>query len=112
MGLLLLVICLAVMLFVVVKLMAAIAAIVAIVVGGTMLIVLVSVWLGTTYFLKKSGYEPDGAQHAYCHVESDLDEMLADLQEIHFELDEAAPLLLDLEFLRYARQVRKSGNRP
>ena len=38
--------------------------------------------------------------------------MLADLQEIHFELDEAAPLLLDLEFLRYARQVRKSGNRP
>lgn len=108
MGLLLLVIFLAVMLFFVVKLMAAIAAIVAIVVGGTMLIVLVSVWLGTSYFLKKSGYEPDGARNAYCRVESDLDEMLTDLQEIRFELDEAAPLLLDLEFLRYARQARKS----
>lgn len=112
MALLLLVIFLAVMLFVVIKLMAAVAAIVAIVVGGTMLIVLVSVWLGTSYFLKKSGYEPDSAQHACRQVDSDLDGMLADLQEIRFELDEAAPLLLDLEFLRYARQARKSENRP
>lgn len=112
MGLLLLVIFLAVMLFFIVKMLAAVVAIIAIIFGGTMLIVLVSVWLCTSYFLRKSGYEPDSAQQAYRQVGSDLDGMLADLQEIRFGLDEAAPLLLDLEFLRYARENRETANRP
>ncbi len=111
MGLLLLLIFLGLMLFFIVEFVAVITAVVAIVAGGTMLIVLVSVWLCTSYFLRKSGYEPGGARNAYRQVESDLDGVIADLQEVRFELDEVAPLLQDLEFIRYARQDRRTGKK-
>lgn len=108
MGLLFILIFIGVMLIFTVKFLAMITAIVAIGAVGITLLVLMCVWFGTSYSLKKSGYEPDGARKAYRQVDLDVARVAADLQEVRAELDEVAPLLLDLEFLRYARASRKS----
>lgn len=104
---LLLLIFLGLMLFFIIKFITVVTAIVAIVVGGTTVTVLACVWLGTSYYLKKSGYHPGKSQQTYHQVESDLNQVAEDLTEIRLQLDDVAPYLRDMEFLRYARQNRK-----
>lgn len=96
--------------FFIFKFTAAIVAIVAIVMGTTTITVLACVWLGTSYYLRTSGYDPNGAEQTYRRVDSDLKQMIGDLQEMRFELEEAEPYLRNVEFLRYARQNRKTEN--
>ena len=107
---LLLLIFLGLVFFLIVKFTAAVVAIVAIVAGTTTITVLACVWLGTSYYLRVSGYKPNTAQEIYNQVDSDLKQIVGDLQEIRFELAEAEPYLRDVEFLRYARQNPKAEN--
>ena len=58
------------------------ALIVGVVMGSIMLITLVSVWLGTSYSLRKRGYQPNQAQETYSRLTSDLRKISADLDEI------------------------------
>ena len=105
---LLLLIFLGLVFFFIIKFTVAVAAIVAIVAGTTTITILVCVWLSTSYYLKASGYKPNNAQETYHQVDSDLKQIVGDLREIRFDLEEAEPYLRDVEFLRYARQNRKS----
>ena len=56
--------------------------IVVIVMGTVTVITLISVWLGTSYSLKKRGYHPNQAKERYNQLQSDLRELSADLEEI------------------------------
>ena len=65
---------------------------------------------GLTFFfyrLKKLGYYPRKSTQGYLQVESDLKQISEDLAEIRLQLDDVAPYLRDMEFLKYARQNRK-----
>ena len=94
--------------FFIFKFTAAFVAIIAIVMGTTTVTILACVWVSTSYYLKKSGYEPKTAQETYYQVDSDLKQMVGDLQEIHSQLEDAEPHLRDLEYLKYARQNSKT----
>ncbi len=107
---LLLLLLIGVAIFLVIKYIAVITAVTAIVVSGITVIALVSTWLGTSVALQKSGYHPRNAKQAYHQVESDLNQIVGDLTEIRLQLDDVAPYLRDMEFLRYARQNRKVEN--
>ncbi len=80
----------------------------AIIIGVVAVIMLVSTCLGISYFFKKSDYRPSKAKQSYLRVESDLKQIAADLTEIRLQLDNIAPYLREMEFLRYARQNRES----
>ena len=108
MRVLLLLIFLALVFSLIVKFTTAVTAIMAIIIGTTTVTVLACVWLGTSYYLKKSGYAEDTAQQAYRQVDSDLKQIVGDLQEIRLQLDNVAPYLREMEFLKYARQNRES----
>ena len=109
MWVLLLLIFLTLVFFLIVKFTTAIiVSIVAIVIGTTTVTIIACVWLGTSYYLKKLGYTDDTAQQSYRQVDSDLNQIVRDLQEIRLQLDNVAPYLRDMEFLRYARQNRES----
>ena len=108
MRVLLLLIFLALVFSLIVKFTTAVTAIIAIIIGTTTVTVLACVWLGTSYYLKKSGYAEDTAQQAYRQVDSDLKQIVGDLQEIRLQLDNVAPYLREMEFLKYARQNRES----
>ena len=56
--------------------------IVAIVMGTITVVTLISVWLGTSYSLKKCGYHPNQAKERYNQLQSDLRRLSADLEEI------------------------------
>ncbi len=107
---LLLLIFLGLVFFLIVKFTAAVVTIVAIVAGATTITVLACVWLGTSYYLRVSGYKSNTAQETYSLVNSDLKQIVGDLQEIRFELAEAEPYLREVEFLRYARENAKADN--
>lgn len=62
--------------------MAAVVSIVAIVMGTITVVTLISVWLGTSYSLKKRGYHPNQAKERYNQLQSDLRSLSADLEEI------------------------------
>ena len=62
--------------------MAAAVSIVAIVMGTITVVTLISVWLGTSYSLKKRGYHPNQAKERYNQLQSDLRRLSADLEEI------------------------------
>ena len=96
--------------FFTVKYMAVIATVTAIIISGITVITLASVWMGTSYCLQKSGYHPRKSKQAYHQVESGLDQVAGDLTEIRLQLDDIAPYLRDIEFLKYARQNRKAAN--
>ena len=96
--------------FFIFKFTAAIVAIVVIVVGTTTITILACVWLGTSYYLRTSGYDPNSAEQTYRRVDSDLNQIVGNLQEMRFELEEVEPYLRDVEFLKYARQNRKMDN--
>ena len=108
MRVLLLLIFLALVFSLIVKFTTAVTAIIAIIIGTTTVTVLACVWLGTSYYLKKSGYAEDTAQQVYRQVDSDLKQIVGDLQEIRLQLDNVAPYLREMEFLKYARQNRES----
>lgn len=97
-------------LFFIVKYIAVIATATAIIISGITVITLASVWMGTSYSLQKLGYHPRNAKQAYRQVESDLNQIAADLTEIRLQLDDIAPYMRDMEFLRYAHQNRKAEN--
>ena len=97
-------------LFFTVKYMAVIATVTAIIISGITVIILASVWMGTSYCLQKLGHYPRKAKQAYQQVESDLNQIAGDLTEIRLQLDDIAPYLRDMEFLRFARQNRKAAN--
>ena len=96
------------MFFFVIKFTAAVTAIIAVVMGTTTVTILACVWVSTSYYLKKSGYKPKTAQETYRQVDSDLKQMVGDLQEIRSELGEAESHLRNMEFLKYARQNSKT----
>lgn len=108
MRVLLLLIVLTLVFFFIVKFTTAVTSIMAIIIGTTTVTVLACVWLGTSYYLKKSGYVEDTTQQAYRQVDSDLKQIVGDLQEIRLQLDDVTPYLRDMEFLKYARQNRES----
>ena len=110
MSVLLLLIFVGLVFFFVIKFTAAVTAIVAVVMGTTTVTILACVWVSTAYYLKKSGYAPKTAQLTYRQVDSDLKQMVGDLQEIHSQLEEAEPHLRNMEFLKYARQNRETEN--
>ena len=105
---LLLLIFLGLVFFFIIKFTAAVAAIIAIIAGTTTITVLACVWLGTSYHLKASGYKQNNPQETYRQLDSSLKQIVADLQEMRFELEEAESYLRDVEFLRYAREGRKT----
>lgn len=60
------------------------------------------------YRLKKSDDHAHKSKQGYHQVESDLKQISEGLAEIRLQLDDVAPYLRDMEFLKYARQNRKS----
>ncbi len=56
--------------------------IVAIVMGTVTFVTLASIWLGTSYSLKKRGYNPDQTKETYNLLRSDLQRISADMEEI------------------------------
>ncbi len=96
--------------FFIFKFTAAIVAIVAIIGGTTTITVLTCVWLVTSYSLRTSGYNRSSAEQTYRQVDSDLNRIVGNLQEMRFELEEVEPYLRDIEFLRYARQKPHTEN--
>ena len=111
MSVLLLLIFVGLVFFFVIKFTAAVTAIVAVIMGTTTVTILACVWVATAYYLKKSGYESKTAQQTYRQVDSDLKQMVGDLQEIHSQLEEAEPHLRNMEFLKYTRQNRNGENK-
>ena len=97
-------------LLLIIKYTGVIVTVAAIIISGITVITLASVWMGTRYSLQQSDYHPRDAKQAYRHVESGLNQIAADLTEIRLQLEDMAPYLRDMEFLRYARQNRKTGN--
>ena len=62
--------------------MATVVSIVGIVMGTVTVVVLIPIWLGISYSLKKRGYHPNQAQERYNQLQSDLRKLSADLAEI------------------------------
>ena len=56
--------------------------IVAVVMGTVTVVTLTSIWLGTSYSLKKHGYHPNQARETYNQLQSDLQTLSTDLDEI------------------------------
>ena len=102
---------LGVIFFLIIKYVAVMSTIAAIVISGIAVVVFVGIWQGALYLLKKSGYYISNSQQTYKQVESNLKQMVGDLQEIRSQLAEVEPHLQNLEFLKYAPQnseVKKS----
>ena len=60
--------------------------IVAIVMGSITLTVLISVWLGTSYSLRKRGHHTHQAGATYNQLKSDLQRISTDLEEIRAQI--------------------------
>ena len=97
-------------LFLIIKYTGVIVTAAAIIISGITVITLACVWMGTSYCLQKLGYRRHNAKQACQQVESGLNQITGDLAEIRSQLNDVAPYLRDMEFLRYARQNRKAGN--
>lgn len=104
MALLLLLLFLGLMLFFIIKFSVFITAMAAIILGSITVTVLVTVWLTTSRSLKKTGNDRNSGQAAYEQVKSDLSQISEDLNGIRSQLQETAPRLHDMEFLKYARR--------
>lgn len=97
-------------LFLIVKYIAVITTVTAIIISGITIITLASVWMGTSYCLQKSGYYPRNTKQTYQQVELGLNQIAGDLAEMRSQLDDIAPYLRDMEFLRYARENHKTAD--
>lgn len=73
--------------------------IVAIVMGTVTVVTLISVWLRTSYSLKKHGYHPNQAREKYNQLQSDLRRISADLEEIREHI-------ADLIIIHHNRSVK------
>ena len=62
--------------------METVVSIVAIAMGTVTAVILIPVWLGISYSLKKRGYHPNQAEERYNQLQSDLRRLSADLEEI------------------------------
>ncbi len=78
--------------------------IVAIVMGTITFVTLASIWLGTSYSLKKRGYNPDQTRETYHELKSDLQRISADLDKIREHI-------ADLIILNHDLRSRKSISR-
>lgn len=54
--------------------------------------------------LRKHGYNPNSPQQTYQQLQTDLNKVADDLSDIQYELDEIRPEILQLEFLKYAKE--------
>lgn len=70
--------------------------------------ILIAVKLITTQLLKKKGYRPNMSQVAYQQIQTDLNQVAADLTDIRLQLDDVGPHLKEMEFLKYAHQNDKA----
>jgi Na+/H+-translocating membrane pyrophosphatase len=95
---------LGVMLFLILKYVAVMSTITAVVISGIAVVVFVGIWQGALYLLKKSGHYISNSKQTYKQVESNLKQMVGDLQGIRSQLAEVEPHLQNLEFLKYAPQ--------
>ncbi len=84
--------------------MATVASIVAIVMGTVTVVVLIPVWLGISYSLKKRGYHPNQAQERYNQLQSDLQKLSADLEEIREHIAD----LIIIHHNRSAKNTKQS----
>ena len=75
--------------------------IVAIVMGTVTLVTLASIWLGTSYSLRKHGYNPDRTKETYNQLKSDLQRISADLEKIREHI-------ADLIILNHDRRSKTS----
>lgn len=73
--------------------------IVAIVIGTITFVTLACIWGGTTYSLRKHGYDPNQTKETYNQLKSDLERISADLEEIREHV-------LDLVIMDYDRTRR------
>ena len=64
--------------------------------------VLVTVKLITAQLLKKSRYHSSRPQSEYQQLQTDLNQLNADLADICLQLDDVEPHLREMEFLKYA----------
>ena len=74
--------------------------IVAIVMGTVTFVTLASIWLGTSYSLRKRGYNPDQTKETYNQLKSDLQRISADLEKIREHI-------ADLIILNHDRTSRR-----
>ena len=79
-----------------------------IVMGSLTFTILSVVRLLTKNSLRKNGYHSNISQQTYQQLQTDLNQVNADLAEIQFQLDEVGPSLQQLEFLKYANE---NGNK-
>ena len=79
-----------------------------IVMGSLTFTILCVVRLLTKNSLRKNGYHANISQQTYQQLQTDLNQVNADLAEIQFQLDEVGPSLQQLEFLKYANE---NGNK-
>ncbi|MYE87758.1 hypothetical protein F4X33_02030 [Candidatus Poribacteria bacterium] len=83
--------------------MAVAVSVVAIVMGTITVVTLISVWLGTSYSLKKRGYHSNQAKERYNQLQSDLRRLSADLEEIREHI-------ADLIIIHHNRSVKTRCN--
>ncbi|MBI1923171.1 hypothetical protein HYR99_02860 [Candidatus Poribacteria bacterium] len=75
--------------------------IVAIAMGTITFVTLASIWLGTSYSLKKLGYDPNQMKETYNLLRSDLQRISADLEKIREHI-------ADLIILNHDRRSKRS----
>ncbi len=86
--------------------MSFVISIVAVVMCTVTFTVLVSIWLGTSYSLKKSGYHPNQTKETY-------DRLRSDLSRISQDLDGIREHIADLVIMNYERRSKdgKTNNK-
>ena len=84
--------------------MATVVSIVGIVMGTVTVVVLIPIWLGISYSLKKRGYHPNQAQERYNQLQSDLHRLSTDLEEIREHIAD----LIIIHHNRSAKNTKQS----
>lgn len=112
MALLLLLLFLGLMLFFIIKFSVIITAMAAIVLGSITVTVLAIVWLTTSRSLNRTGKYRYSGQMTCQQIQSDLSQISEDLNGIRWQLQDIAPRLRDMEFLKYARREDADQGNP
>ncbi|MDE0185550.1 MAG: hypothetical protein OXP71_08840 [Candidatus Poribacteria bacterium] len=112
MALLLLLLFLGLTFFFVIKFSVIITAVAAIILGSITVTVLAIVWLATSRSLNRTGKYRYTGQMTYQQIQSDLSQISEDLNGIRWQLQDIAPQLHDMEFLKYARREDTDQGNP
>ncbi len=112
MALLLLLLFLGLTFFFVIKFSVIITAVAAIILGSITVTVLAIVWLATSRSLNRTGKYRYTGQVTYQQIQSDLSQISEDLNGIRWQLQDIAPRLHDMEFLKYARREDTDQGNP